>query len=454
MAGRFWFKKRDGDDSESGSNDSSASTGVVVMTDDVFPMSFGDTDEEQQRDDDQANQVLDEIKRNAELLKRNVTRKNSEPTGAEQSVKRDMPEVTAEKTEEKKVNSVDKKNVSVLKNAHVAGIFATRLGAESKPVMTPVRMAPKTAPIKLKSVSETREAETKSPAQSSEQRVKVVNTGLKVVGGSVGADPAANDKPKFALHLNKPEAPAAPAAASDNSVNEGVKPKTDQRALYYQLMNGLYDAILVLDDHGHVVDCNDRVNKVLGYSREDAWDLPVEKIIKGMNSQMFAHLKRNLEENHNVLITARCYKSDGTSFKGEVGVSTLSLTRENNVVFAVRNVDQRKSAMDELRKSAAAFQVALVPAFVCSSDGFFTNVNQALLQSFNIPNVEEAFKVRFIDLLPDAMRYFAKALSGEQIREKFTVNDAQGQVVNLEISLAPIKNGNEVSGVAGSLMPL
>jgi len=169
---------------------------------------------------------------------------------------------------------------------------------------------------------------------------------------------------------------------------------------------------------------------------------------------MFAHLKKNLEENHNVLITARCFKQDGDSFKGEIGVSTLSLTRENNVVFAIRNVDQRKSTMAELRKAAAAFDIALVSAFACNPEGFFTNVNKTLMESFGIPDAKQALKVRFIDILPDAARLFAKALNGENVREKLVVTDAEGLTVKIDIALAPVKNGTDVSGVAGSILPL
>jgi hypothetical protein len=96
---------------------------------------------------------------------------------------------------------------------------------------------------------------------------------------------------------------------------------------------------------------------MLGYAREDTWDLPIDKVITGMSNQMFEHLKRNLAENHHILIDARCFRQDGTSFAGEVGVSTLSLTRGSNIVFAIRNVDRRKNAMDEMRKGQAALEV-------------------------------------------------------------------------------------------------
>ena len=251
-----------------------------------------------------------------------------------------------------------------------------------------------------------------------------------------------------------------PAPASKPETSEGdraddlVRPKTDQRALYYQLMNGLYDAILILDEQGHVVDSSKRVSELLGYTREDTWDLPIEKVITGMSRQMLEHLRRNLAENHHVLIDARCFRQDGTSFAGEVGVSTLTLTRGTNMVFAIRNVERRKNMLDELRRSHAALEVALVPVFVCDADGFFQVVNQALLDVFGIPDAEQAKSVRVVDLLPDVARHFLRAACGQKVREKIDVSVAEGQLVKLDVSLVPVQNGTNITGVAGSIQQL
>jgi PAS domain S-box-containing protein len=287
-------------------------------------------------------------------------------------------------------------------------------------------------------------------------------------GAVVAAAPAGPTpvRPSFGLRP-KADAPKAETAAAalataagtgvverDSEATVMVRPKVDQRALYYQLMNGLYDAVLVLDDQGHIVDCNNRVAEMLGYSREEAWDMPIGKVITGMVSQMFEHLKRNLAENHHVLIDARCYRKDGTSFAGEVGVSLISLTRGSNMVFAIRSVERRKNAMDDLRKSQAALEIAFAPAFVCDTDGFFVVANQALLDLFGIPDAEQAKGARFMDLLPDAARLFLRASCGEKIRETLNVPTPDGLQVKLQLALMPLQSGQNVTGVAGSIQQM
>jgi len=302
-------------------------------------------------------------------------------------------------------------------------------------------------------------------------------------GTSVSALPTASDssqegspaKPVFGLRVKAdavvPAEPVSGVLAGSGAVpgtkaatgggepsplapNDWVRPKPDQRVLYYQLMDGLYDAILILDDQGHVVDGSKRITEILGYTREETWDMPIEKIITGMSRQMFEHLRRNLKENHHILIDARCFRKDGTSFAGEVGVSTLTLTNSSNMVFAIRNVERRKNAMDEMRRSQSAFETALSPGFVCDVDGFFQVVNAALLEAFGIPDAEQAKRVRFVDLLPDAARLFLRAACGDRVREKLSVASANGVPVSVELALSPLKSGQTVTGVAGSMQQL
>lgn len=119
-----------------------------------------------------------------------------------------------------------------------------------------------------------------------------------------------------------------------------VRPKKGQKALYYQMMNAIYDAVLILDDNGHVVDCNERVPSIFGHSREELWDESVCTLIPGITTQIFAKMKTGLHGNRRVLISARCHRKDGSTFHGEVGAGLIDLTGEN-LVLTVRNIEKR-----------------------------------------------------------------------------------------------------------------
>lgn len=133
-----------------------------------------------------------------------------------------------------------------------------------------------------------------------------------------------------------------------------IRPQPNQKVLYYQLMNGLYDAVLILDQNGHIVDCNTRVTPVLAYNRDEMWDMPVADVIKGIGPQIFQQMKDALYNNHQVLINAKCTRKDGTTFQGEVGVCLMHLTRGENLVFTIRNVEKRMA--EAMRKAREQLQ--------------------------------------------------------------------------------------------------
>jgi len=163
----------------------------------------------------------------------------------------------------------------------------------------------------------------------------------------------------------EPAAPAAPVppAAAPQSVAPAdtpfaIKPPTPQplgagrekqkipnerRDLYYNLMNALYDAVLVLDENGHVVDCNERAESVLDYTKDDLWDLPVSTVIPAINPQVFNQMKEGLHGKRRVLVNAHCHRKDGSTFPGEVGAGLMTLIGEN-LVLTVRNIEKRLPA--------------------------------------------------------------------------------------------------------------
>ena len=149
---------------------------------------------------------------------------------------------------------------------------------------------------------------------------------------------APQEKAAPAASAPAPQPVPQPAVAPAPSVP--VRPQKGQKALYYQMMNALYDATLILDDKGHVVDCNERTSSIFGYTRDELWDAAVSTLIPGINAQIFAKMKEGLHGNRRVLINARCHRKDSTTFPGEVGAGLMDLTGEN-VVLTIRNIEKR-----------------------------------------------------------------------------------------------------------------
>ena len=136
------------------------------------------------------------------------------------------------------------------------------------------------------------------------------------------------------------EPPAPSAVQTAAAARPSASSQNNRKTLYYQIMNALYDAILVLDKNGHIVDSNERVESVLGYARDDLWDVPVTEVVPALKAQIFLQMKEGLRNKRRVLVNARCRRRDGTFFHGEIGAGLMELVRVN-LVLSIRNIEKR-----------------------------------------------------------------------------------------------------------------
>lgn len=142
-----------------------------------------------------------------------------------------------------------------------------------------------------------------------------------------------------------------PRLETESSIQPMSNPKVNQRDLYCRLMNGLYDAILVLDSKGHVVDSNERVNAILGYTCDEMWDRPASEIIRGFGPRLLAQIAEPLDAHRPVIVDGHCVRSDGSVFSAEIAIGRVSLGRSENLVLSIRDVEKRIAAVIErLRK--------------------------------------------------------------------------------------------------------
>lgn len=153
----------------------------------------------------------------------------------------------------------------------------------------------------------------------------------------------------------QPQQPAEQAKATPTA----GKSAQNQRELYRNLMDALYDAVLLVDEKGHVVDCNTRVEHTFGYSQNEMWDMPLQQLIKGFGPIVLARLEEPLSEGRPVIISGRGLKYDGSLFEAEICVGKVKLVRSDTLIFTVRDVTKRIQAIQD--KARAQAKVAATP---------------------------------------------------------------------------------------------
>ena len=156
--------------------------------------------------------------------------------------------------------------------------------------------------------------------------------------------PAAAEPPKPAAN----SAPPLPAAAEPPPPAAApIQQAATQRELYRSLMDALYDAVLIVDEKGHVVDSNVRVEQIFGYSKDEMWDMSMQQLIKGFGQHVLVQLAEPLHERRPVIIDGRGIRKDGSLFTAEITVGRVKLGRTENILMAIRDVSKRLQAAQE-----------------------------------------------------------------------------------------------------------
>jgi len=229
----------------------------------------------------------------------------------------------------------------------------------------------------------------------------------------------------------------------------------DHKSLYRQLIAGMYDALLITDPNGHVIEINPRATEYFQVKPEEVWDKPVAFLIPGVTPQMIGRIRKGIDEARHIMLDAKCQRQDGTVFAAEVTISVIDLINSGDLVFTVRNTERRRKQWQALRSMANAFENAQSACFVCDRDRVFRCVNPAFLKMFDLREENEVLGRPFEDLMPyePLPELFNRALGGEPVACRVVADAEEDKRIDLEVQMGPNRLGRDaVAGVVGSLL--
>lgn len=230
----------------------------------------------------------------------------------------------------------------------------------------------------------------------------------------------------------------------------------DRRSLFRQFLGGMYDAVVISDPNGHILDINPRATEHFGYDIEEVLDQPISKLIPGLKTEVVQRIRKGLEGDRHVLIDAAGLTVEGKKFACEVAVSVIDLMNPGDLVFTIRNVEKRREVMAAYRSKENAFEISASALFVCDAEGHFTETNEAFREMFELETENEARALTFSYLMNDEPlpANFARALAGEKTVTGVIAESDDGNQDEIEITLAPNRVGTKIVGVVGSVIKL
>ena len=228
----------------------------------------------------------------------------------------------------------------------------------------------------------------------------------------------------------------------------------DRKSLFRQFLAGMYDAVVITDPNGHILEINSRAEEHFGYQQEELLDRPIANLIPGLSPEIVGRIRKGLDENRRIMIDANGRNKDGSRFACEVAISSIDMSDPDDLVFTVRNVERRRRTLELLRAKEGAFDVAQSALFTCNREGRFTSANRSFREMFDIEDDDALARTSFAELMTDhpLPENFQKALDGHTTTTGLVAESDGSDDEEVEIVLAPNRLGKKVRGVVGSVI--
>jgi PAS domain S-box-containing protein len=249
-----------------------------------------------------------------------------------------------------------------------------------------------------------------------------------------------SDNAKASPHTGTPDT-AAPSAPPPPSAEAGQSP----RALFQQLLDGQYDAVLITDLKGHIVNTNRRMQEFFGYAADESWDLPIGRLVPGITQTMILQILRGLAQERYVLIEGRCIRKDEHSFPAEIAISQIALATDGNLLFSVRNIERRQQLMQRLQSARRLLDQIPTPAVACDKEGRIKVANLAMAKMLGYDTSDVLLDQPFSCVWNEqrAADVVARALNGESVKEPITLINRRGRTLHLVITLSPEQDARD-----------
>jgi PAS domain S-box-containing protein len=157
---------------------------------------------------------------------------------------------------------------------------------------------------------------------------------------------------------------------------------------YHQLLQSLYDAALVTNPAGIVLDANARAVEFFQCDRSSLLEMSVTDLIAGADEKLLQTLIQNLENERFTLIQAYCMRPDGTFFPSEIAVNKLMLDQPC-LLFFVRDISIRRAAEEMLRTEHTALQNSGGGIAVANAEGALEYANPAVVSLWGYDQQED-----------------------------------------------------------------
>jgi len=118
------------------------------------------------------------------------------------------------------------------------------------------------------------------------------------------------------------------------------------------LLESLYDAILITNRAGGILEANRRAQELTQYARAELERLRLGDLVAGVDANLLAAIEQHWAAGRFTVIEGRCRRKDGSVFPAEIAAGGLHGPAGSGWCFSLRNITRRKQAEESIRKEA------------------------------------------------------------------------------------------------------
>lgn len=225
---------------------------------------------------------------------------------------------------------------------------------------------------------------------------------------------------------------------------------------FHKLLQALYDAVIVSDQEGKIVDVNLRAEEFFRYMKSEVTGLSVLDVISGADESLLDTLNQNLKGERFTLIQAYCIRADGSYFPAEIAVSKLDFEAPQ-LCFFVRDITVRRQAQEMLITEHNAIQNSSTGIVITNTLAVIEFANPATAKMWSCQNERELLDIEIGNLLdePGVVDTIVQALGDDESdawHGDLVGKRSDESCFDIEVSAVPSRNADgEVVGYVFSL---
>lgn len=181
---------------------------------------------------------------------------------------------------------------------------------------------------------------------------------------------------------------------------------------YRELLESIYDGVLIADQGGAIIDCNSRALHLFASERSVLCRSKLTDWIHGADATLVAKIRANISNGRYTLIETYCNRSDQTMFPVEIAANEIELNGQKLMCFFIRDISTRRHTEQKLQE------------YDQHRTQFISNVSHEL----RVPLTSMIYAITNLlngvagELSPEGVRYLRSLEAGGK-RMLLTIND-------------------------------